>query len=96
MTTTQTFHSEPVNNRLSAKEREHLARIKEMDCAVCRAPGPSQAHHIEQGLQYTCIPLCPDCHTGSLNGIHGQKRMWWVMKLDELKALNATIERLLR
>lgn len=80
-----------MNNRLTAREREHLQRIKAMPCAVCDTPGPSDAHHIKQGLQWTCIPLCRDCHQGSHNGIHGQARMWAVMKMDELAALNKTV-----
>ena len=28
-------------------------------------------------------------------GIHGQKRMWAIKKMDELAALNITIERLI-
>lgn len=84
-----------MNNKLSQKERLHLARVKELPCSVCDTPGPSEAHHIEQGLQYTCVALCPDCHRGSFNGIHGQKRMWSVMKMNELDALNVTLKRLL-
>lgn len=84
-----------MNNKLSQKERLHLARVKELSCSVCDTPGPSEAHHIEQGLQYTCVALCPDCHRGSFNGIHGQKRMWSVMKMNELDALNVTLKRLL-
>lgn len=83
-------------NKLTKREREHLARVKELPCSVCEASGPSEAHHIKQGLQYTCIPLCQDCHRGSLNGLHGQKRMWSLMKMDELDALNLTVQRLLR
>lgn len=83
-------------NKLTKSEREHLARVKELPCSVCGASGPSEAHHIKQGLQYTCIPLCQDCHRGSLNGLHGQKRMWSLMKMDELDALNLTVQRLLR
>ena len=82
-------------NKLNNKERRHLAAVKELDCVVCNAPGPSEAHHIKQGLQYTCVALCPDCHRDSFNGWHGQKRMWAVMKMDELDALNETIRRLL-
>ena len=81
-------------NKLSDKEREHLRRIKELPCSVCDAPGPSDAHHIEQGLQYTCVALCKDCHQGSLLGWHGQKRAWSVRKMGELDALNTTIRRL--
>lgn len=85
-----------MNNRLTAREREHLGRVKELPCSVCDAPGPSDAHHIKQGAQYTAVALCKDCHQGSINGIHGQRAMWRVMKMDELDALAATIERLLR
>jgi hypothetical protein len=28
-------------------ERSHVARIKAMDCIVCSASGPSEAHEIE-------------------------------------------------
>lgn len=66
-----------------------------MDCVVCGASGPSECHEINQGQWFTSMPLCPDCHRGNLNGIHGQKRMWAVKKMDELSALNQTIEALL-
>lgn len=59
---------------------------------VCGASGPSECHEIEQGQWFTSMPLCADCHRGSMNGIHGQKRMWAVHKLDELSALNKTYE----
>lgn len=81
-------------NKLNAKERLHLARVKELPCSVCDAPGPSEAHHIEQGLQFTCISVCPDCHRGPL-GWHGTKALWRIRKMTELKALNVTLERLL-
>ena len=83
-----------MNNKLTAAEREHLGRVKELPCAVCDAPPTSEAHHIEQALAYTCIPLCADCHRGSFNGLHGQKRMWKLKKMTELDALNITIQRL--
>jgi hypothetical protein len=84
-----------VNNKLNAKERLHLARVKELPCSVCEASGPSEAHHIKQGEQYLCIPLCPDCHRGSFLGLHGQKRAWTLRKMDELDALAVTVRRLL-
>jgi hypothetical protein len=84
-----------LNNRLTQRERRHLAAVKEMPCGVCGASGPSDAHHIEQGQQFLCIPLCYDCHRGT-NGIHGTKALWRVRKLDELKVLNDTIETLTR
>lgn len=80
-----------MNNKLTDKERKHLARIKDMPCGVCSAPPPSEAHHIEQHKQHLCIPLCADCHRGSLLGLHGQRRAWKVRKLTELDVLNATV-----
>jgi hypothetical protein len=82
-----------VNNTLTAKEKAYVGLVKELPCSVCDAPGPSDAHHVKQHRQYTVVALCKDCHQGSFNGWHGQKRMWAVMKMDEQDALNATIER---
>jgi len=84
-----------MNNTLSTKERKHLARVKELPCSVCDAPPPSDAHHYKQHRQYLCIALCKDCHQGAFNGLHGQRRMWSVKKMDEQDALNVTIERIL-
>ena len=84
-----------MNNKLNAAERKYLAVVKELSCGVCGAHGPSDAHHIEQGLQYTCIPLCRDCHQGGHNGIHGRKAIWNTLKKTELNVLNDTIKRLL-
>ena len=84
-----------MNNKLSARERAHIQRVKELPCSVCDAPGPSDAHHIEQGLQYTVVALCKDCHQGSHNGIHGRRAMWNVMRMSELAALDVTIRRLM-
>ena len=83
-----------MNNKLSAKERAYLGLVKELPCSVCDAPGPSEAHHIEQGLQYTCVALCVDCHRGPILGLHGQRRMWSIKKMNELAALNVTIRRI--
>jgi hypothetical protein len=79
---------------ISTAESEHIARVKALDCSVCGAPGPSDAHHIEQGLHWVVVALCKDCHQGGFNGIHGQRRMWKVTKHTELSALNETIRRL--
>ena len=82
-----------MNNNLTAKEKAYVGLVKELPCSVCDAEGPSDAHHVKQHRQYTCVALCKDCHQGSFNGWHGQKRMWSVMKMDEQDALNVTIER---
>jgi hypothetical protein len=84
-----------MNNTLTAKQRDHLAKVKSLPCSVCDQPGPSDAHHVKQGLQYTCVALCKDCHQGSFMGWHGQTRAWAIRKMEEIDALNVTIERLL-
>jgi len=85
----------PMNSKLTKREREWLGKVKELPCSVCDASGPSDAHHVKQGLTYTCVALCKDCHQGPIMGWHGQKRMWAIQKMEELDALNVTIERLL-
>lgn len=84
-----------MNNNLNAKQRRHLAKVKSLPCSVCDKPGPSDAHHIKQHRQYVCVALCKDCHQSPFMGWHGQKRAWALHKMDELDALNVTIERLL-
>lgn len=81
-------------NKLNVREREHLARVKALPCSVCDAPGPSEAHHVKQGLQYTCVALCESCHRGDHNGWHGGRAMWRIKKMDEIDALNVTLKRL--
>jgi len=83
-----------VNNKLTAEERLHIGRVKELPCSVCDRHGPSDAHHIEQSLQYLVVALCKDCHQGGVMGWHGQKRMWAIKKMSMLDALNITIKRL--
>jgi hypothetical protein len=80
---------------ITSAESAHMGRVKELPCSVCEQPGPSDAHHIEQGKHFTVIPLCKDCHQGGFNGIHGQARIWKVLKKTELSCLNDTIGRLL-
>jgi hypothetical protein len=84
-----------MNNKLNSKQRLHIGRVKALPCSVCDAPPPSAAHHVKQHQQFTVVALCTDCHQGSFNGWHGQKRMWSIKKMDELDALAITIERLL-
>ena len=84
-----------MNNNLSAKQRRHVQKVKELPCSVCDAPPPSDAHHIKQSLQYCVVALCKACHQGAVLGWHGEKGMWRIMKMDELDALNVTIQRLM-
>ena len=83
-----------MNSKMNVAERAWVGRVKELPCSVCDAPGPSDAHHIKQGSHYTVVALCKSCHQGSMMGWHGQKRAWAIAKMDELDALNKTIERM--
>lgn len=78
---------------LTKAESAHVALVKMCGCVVCDASPPNEAHHIEQGQHFTVVAVCADCHSGSFNGWHGQRVMWRLKKLDELKALNLTLER---
>lgn len=80
---------------ITAAERDHLELVKRCPCSVCGRPAPSAAHHIQQGDHWITVALCDDCHQGSFNGWHGEKRMWLVMKMNELDALNVTIRNVL-
>ena len=83
-----------MNNNLTAKEKAYIGLVKELPCSVCNAPAPSDAHHVKQHRQYTVVALCKDCHQG-YNGWHGTKAFWKIKKMDELDALNITIERMI-
>lgn len=85
-----------MNTSPTARESKHLAAVKELDCSVCNAAPPNEAHHIKQSCAYTAVALCADCHRGSQNGHHGRKAIWNVYKMDELDALGVTIKRLMK
>jgi hypothetical protein len=80
---------------LTEAEKNHLEAVKNLSCSLCDAEGPSEAHHVKQGQQYTTVALCIECHRGS-SGWHGTKALWRIKKMDELSALNVTIQRVLK
>ena len=80
-----------MNSKMNEQERQWVQNVKEQDCSVCGAAGPSDAHHIKQGDHYTCVALCKSCHQGSMMGWHGQKRAWAIAKMEPIDALNVTI-----
>lgn len=82
-----------MNQTYNKSERAHIEAVKNLPCSVCDSPAPSEAHHIEQNLAYSCIALCVECHRGT-NGWHGNKTLWRIRKMDELDALNITLERI--
>lgn len=84
----------------TAAAKRHMGRIKQLPCGVCDQAGPSEAHHIRAGQgmsqradDFLTIPLCIPCHRGP-QGIHGDKTLWRIFKVDELTVLARTIERL--
>lgn len=81
---------------MTAKERAYVGLVKLMPCSVCEAPAPSDAHHVKQHRQYTVVALCKSCHQGSKMGWHGEKRAWAIAKMDEIDALNKTIENVIQ
>jgi hypothetical protein len=78
----------------SRGESAHLEAVKSVGCVVCDAPPPSAAHHVVQGDHYTTVALCWECHQGK-QGIHGDKTLWRIRKMDEWGALNETLRRVL-
>ena len=82
-----------MNGTYTRAERAHVGRVKELECSVCDAPGPSEAHHIAQGDHYLTVAVCVECHRGP-SGWHGTKALWRIRKLSELDALNITLGRL--
>ena len=79
----------------TAAEQRHIDLVKALPCSVCDGAAPTECHEIKQGQWFTGISLCPDCHRGSFNGLHGQKRMWAIKKMDEIDALAVTVQRLM-
>lgn len=77
----------------TAAERRHTAKVAQLACIVCEAPGPSQVHEPEQGMWFISVPLCPRCHTGP-EGWHGTRLRWTLRKITELKAIDETHRRL--
>lgn len=44
----------------------------------------------QRAHDWLTVPLCWECHQGK-NGIHGDRSLWRIYKLDELDVLAATI-----
>ena len=85
---------------MKSANRNHMGRIAELPCSLCGSPGPSQVHHLREGMgmaqrnsDWITIPLCHDCHQGQ-DGIHGTRNLWNIYKKSELDCLADTIRRL--
>ena len=84
---------------MTKAESEYMSRVASLPCAVC-GDKPVELHHIREGQgvaqraqNWLVIPLCVSCHRGQL-GIHGDKTMWRIKKMDELDALSDTISKI--
>lgn len=88
-------------------EKAHMGRVAAMDCILCRLLGMQQesktdVHHIREGQgmaqrasNWLVVPLCHEgCHQGP-NGIHGDRALLRIAKVDELDLLAETIKELL-
>lgn len=82
------------------KSTAHKGKVAELPCSLCGAPGPSQVHHLREGMgmaqrnsDYIAIPLCYSCHQGD-QGIHGDRTLWRIYRKTELDCLAETIRSL--
>jgi hypothetical protein len=78
-------------------EKYHMDRVAQLPCCLCEHAGPSEVHHIREGQGMSqragnmlVIPLCASCHRGP-KGIHGDRTMLRIRKVDELDLLNETL-----
>ena len=81
-------------------EKRHLDRVAALPCCLC-GESPVQVHHVREGQGFAqrasnwlAVPLCQSCHTGP-QGLHGDKTMLRVMRMDEMDMLADTIKQLL-
>lgn len=89
----------------TASEKSYMGRVAEGVCILCEALGcegdtPVNLHHVREGQgmgqkaqNWLVIPLCPTCHQGR-HGIHGDRALLRLAKLDEIDLLAMTIERM--
>ena len=75
---------------MTVSERSHVSKVAALACVVCDSREGSEVHEPEQGLWFSAIALCIACHRGS-DGWHGTRLRWKLRKMDELKAIDATV-----
>lgn len=87
--------------KTTAAKRYH-GEVAALGCMLGKAlgqdHGPANIHHLREGQgmgqranDFLVIPLCRECHQGKM-GIHGDKTLLRIVKLDELDLLAMTIE----
>jgi hypothetical protein len=90
-----------MSNPANKYESAHMGRVAALGCILGRVlrerhPLP-EIHHIREGQgmserasHYLVIGLCPDCHRGP-RGLHGDRSLFRIAKVDELDLLALTI-----
>jgi Recombination enhancement, RecA-dependent nuclease len=83
----------------TSAEKRYMCAVAKYPCIVCGALGV-HLHHVRDGQgmaqrsqHWLVVPLCPTCHTSPV-GVHGDKSMLRVQKLDEIDLLARTIEKM--
>ena len=86
----------------AAAHRAYVGEVKQLPCAVCGAPGPSDAHHVicgRYGTSRPCdcqvIPLCKKHHQHGPDAIHNGKASWvekYGNDYDYLEQTRAAVE----
>jgi len=63
--------------------RKYVGMVKQLPCAVCGAPGPSDAHHVihdrygsRKSSDFDVVPLCKLHHQDGPDAIHNGKESW--------------------
>lgn len=87
---------------MTAAERAHIERVKQLDCQCCGAAGPCDAHHPREGQgmsqragHFTAMALCKACHQGPL-GVHGDKTLMRIHKVMEMDMVDSTIGEIMK
>lgn len=91
--------------KATAAERRYMDRVASLPCMLGEALGEYHSqvnlHHIREGQgmsqranNFLVIPLCRECHQGA-NGVHGNRSLMRIAKVEELDLLAMTIERLM-
>ncbi|WP_024328863.1 MULTISPECIES: hypothetical protein [unclassified Thioalkalivibrio] len=91
---------------MSKPSREYMGRVSEVPCVLCECLGmpgvPAEVHHLREGQgasqrasDYLTAALCPECHRGPM-GVHGDRALLRMAKLEELDLLALTIERVMK
>lgn len=59
------------------RDEDYKAWVREFPCLACHCRGRSEAAHTgsdggmsQKASDYSCVPLCPDCHTQAPGSYH--------------------------